>query len=203
MSIITVSRQYGSGGKELAERLAKQLNYDYYDKNVITEIAKKTSLDEKYVKSNIEKSATAYPSHFGRGSFYSPIIAEGAITVAVAQREILKSLAKKGNAVFVGRAADLILSEFKPFNIFVCADNAARIARLKRVIDGFDKLSDKEVQRKMLSIDKERAKCREMYSDTKWGDPLTYHLIVNTTGADIKSLVPALADYVLGWFNGK
>ena len=203
MRIITVSRQYGSGGKELAERLAKKLGFDYYDKNIITEIAKKTSLDEKYVKDNLEKSATAYPSHFGRGSFYSPIISEGAITVAVAQREILKSLADKGDAVFVGRAADLILSEYKPFNIFVCADNAARIARLKRVVDGFDKLSDSKVQRKMLSIDKERARCREMYSDTKWGDPLTYHLTVNTTGADIEKLIPAIADYVLGWFNGK
>ena len=55
----------------------------------------------------------------------------------------------------------------------------------------------------MLAIDKERAKCREMLSDTKWGDPLTYHLTVNTTDADIEKLIPALADYIMRWFDGK
>lgn len=201
MKLITVSREYGSGGRELAEKLAEKLGFTYYDKNIIKEISKKTSLDETFVENNLEKGVTAYPSHFGRGSYYSPIIRKDAIDVAVAQREIMLSIAKRGDAVIVGRAADVILKDEKPFNIFVFASIEARINRCRNKVEGFDKLTDKEIRKKMLAVDKERAKCREMLTDSKWGEREAYHLMINTTDKDIDKLIPAIAEYATEWFN--
>jgi len=203
MRIITVSREYGSGGRELAEKLAEKLDFKYYDKNIITEIALKTNLDEAFVGNNLEKSAKAFPSHLGRGSYYSPILSQGAIKVAVAQREILRSLANSGDAVFVGRAADIILSDFAPLNFFVYSDMASRIARCRKVVPEFEGLTDRQAEKNILRVDKERAKCREMLSETKWGDRSCYHLMISTSGLNIADIVPALADYALEWFNGK
>ena len=203
MRIITISRRFGSGGRELAEKLAKNLGFAYYDRNIITEIAKKTSLSERFITDNIEKSFTAYPTHFGRGSFYSPLIDKNAIAAVVAQKSVMTELAAKSDAVFVGRAADVILAEFKPFNIFVCAERQARIERCRNRVQTFAGLSDREILKQMDKVDAERAKCRRLYSDKKWGDPVSYHLTVNTTGIDIDAIVPAIADYVKGWFDEK
>ena len=203
MKIITVSREYGSGGREFAEKLAAKLGFQYYDRNILGEIAKKTALDETFVKKSSEKSVTAYPSHFGRSSFVTPIISQGAISVAVAQRETILSLAKKGDAVFVGRAADVILREFKPFNIFVYADKSARVARCREKVAGLNELSDKEIIKRMTETDKERAKCREMFTEIAWGDKSAYHLMINTTGVNIDAVAGAVADYVTRWFDGK
>ncbi len=201
MKIITVSRQFYSGGRDFARELAKTLGFDFYDKAIITEIAQKTELDEKFVKDNLEKGFSAYPTHFGRGSYYSPIINTAAINVAVAQREIIKSIAERGNAVIVGRGADVILKEYNTLNLFVYRDIEERIQRYRLSFNDDD--SDRRIKNKLLAVDRERARCREMTTDTKWGDKDCYHLMINLTGLNDRSVVKAVAQYATEWFDEK
>ncbi len=202
--IVTVSREFGSGGRELAEKLAEKLGFKYYNKSIITDIAKQTDYSEDYVKNKMEKSVTAYPAHFGRASFYSPIIEKGAIGVMVAQRDVIKKIASDGDCVIVGRGADVILAEFEPFNVFVYADESSRIARCRSVYEEeFKGLSDKEVLKKLNRVDKERAACRAMFTDSKWGDRNAYNLMLNTSGMSIDTLAEMTAKCVTEYYDEK
>ncbi len=200
MKIITVSREFGSGGRELGKRLAESLGFNYLDREIITEVAKRTSLDEKFVESNLEKGMQAYPMHFGMSFSLVPILNQSAIDCFVAQNEILVELAKKGDCVIVGRSADVILSEFNPLNLFVYADMQSKIERCKKRMKD-EQLSDKELAKKIKQIDKERAKSRKLFSDTEWGDRHNYHLMINTTNKEIAKIIPALKQFSLEYFN--
>ena len=200
MKIITVSREFGSGGRELGKRLAESLGFNYLDREIITEVAKRTSLDEKFVESNLEKGMQAYPMHFGMSFSLVPILNQSAIDCFVAQNEILVELAKKGDCVIVGRSADVILNEFNPLNLFVYADMQSKVERCKKRMKD-EQLSDKELAKKIKQIDKERAKSRKLFSDTEWGDRQNYHLMINTTNKEIENLIPAIKQFSLEYFN--
>ena len=194
-TIITVSREFGSGGRELSRRLARELGYDYYDKEILTEIAKKTSLSEDYVRQVLEdKPHGLYPITTGRSFMYvdtQPL--QQASAVFNAQQEIIRDLAGKSSCVIVGRCADYILRDENPFRIFVYASMESRIARTRsRAAEG-ETLTDKEYQRQIQNIDKARAKYYSFYTDMKWGDKYHYDLCINTTNQDIPKLVPYLA----------
>ena len=131
MRIITISREFGSGGRELGKRLAEQLGFNYFDREIITEIAKKTELDEHYIDSVLEKGITAYPIHIGQTFAGVSTINHTPIEVLVAQQKILKELAEQGDAVFIGRSADAILKDYNPLNIFVYAEMESKLARCK------------------------------------------------------------------------
>lgn len=203
--IITVNREFGSGGRELGERLANALHIPCYDHEIIVMIAKKHGFDENYVAHVSEKSIqTAYPIKIGnRFTTTLNYATKQEIVIAVEQRKIIESLAKQGDCVIIGRCADVILQEYNPFNIFVYAEVAAKRNRYIDRASASEKLTIKELERKMREIDKNRASHRSFYSDTKWGEKSNYHLCVNTTGKEIESLVPAIAEYIKCWFEQK
>ena len=103
--------------------------------------------------------------------------------------------------MIVGRNADVILAEQKPFCIFVCADKETKIRRCIERADKGENLSRKEIINYMQRIDKNRAKTREMLAGGKWSDCSTYHLVVNTTDWNIKNLTLAVAEFVSRWFG--
>lgn len=193
--IITVGREFGSGGRELARRLAENLNMDYYDKEIITEISKHTSLSEEYVKQVIEhRPHYLYPITTGQSiSYVGEYAFQQVQTIYGAQSEIIKSMAEKSDCVIVGRCADYILRDYNPFRLFVYADIESRIKRcMERAAEG-EKLTEKEMKRHILALDKERAKYYEFYTDRRWGDKLNYDLCINTSFLEIKKLVPEIA----------
>ena len=202
MGIITVSREFGSGGREVGKRLADELGYAYYDREIVTAIAQKTKLDEGYVASALEGGMfRAVPVHFGRTFSYSATFRSGATNLFVEQHKIIRELAARGNCVIVGRAADAILEEYHPFNLFVYADMDAKVKRcMDRAPEG-EQLSEREMLRHIKKVDSDRAKYYEMFSDTRWGAKEGYHLCVNTTGANIKALVPVIAQYACTWME--
>lgn len=132
MKIITISREFGSGGRELGKRLADMLNVAYYDTEVITEIAKQTNLDENYVSTISEKGVPSFNFHFGHT--FGATINQTAMDVVVAQHKVVKELAKKGDCIIVGRCADKILQDLKPLRIFVYADMQSKIKRCREKI---------------------------------------------------------------------
>ena len=201
MRIITLSREFGSGGREVGKRLADELGFNYYDREIITGIAKDTALDEKFVAHALEKGVNLYPLHYGV-TFTIPAVNREVIDVMVAQQKIIKELASKGDCVIVGRSADVILADEKPYNIFVNADMEAKIARCK-LRDGAEGLTDKEIKRRITEIDKGRMDSRAMFTSARWGDKLCYNVMLNTTNADIKALIKPLSELALSYFTKK
>ncbi len=196
--IITIGREFGSGGRELGQRLAESLGIAYYDKEIITEIAKRTELSERYVKSIVErKPVFTYPIHSGRSfmSLNTSYVVQSSAVYAE-QCKLLKELAEKSDCVIVGRCADHVLKEYDPFRIFVYADMENKIARCKRREEKNAEKSDKEIKKLIKSIDKHRAQYYNFYTGEKWGDRLNYDIFVNTTNADIAEIAPHIAKMI-------
>ena len=201
--VITISREFGSGGRELGKRLAEELGIHCYDHEIIELIAKEHGFDERYVANISEKCIeAAYPMTIGHRLAMPPVqIMDQGFQVAAAQQQIIENFAKQGDCVIVGRCADVILKDYHPLNLFVYADKEAKIERCLRRAPAGEKLTRGDIERRMRQIDRGRAQYREMYADSKWGAKETYHLCISTTEKYIKEIIPGLAAYVRCWFS--
>ena len=205
MKIITLSREFGSGGRELGKRLAEELGIHCYDHEIIELIAKEHGFDERYVANISEKCIeAAYPTTIGHRFAMPPVqIMDQGFQVAAAQQQIIENFAKQGDCVIVGRCADVILKDYHPLNLFVYANAESKIQRcIDRAPEG-EHLSRNDIARRMKQVDKNRAQYRQMFADSKWGAKETYHLCVNTSGHQIKDLIPGLAAFVRCWYGEK
>ena len=205
MKIITISREFGSGGRELGKKIAELLGYDYYDRQILTTIAERHDLDENYVEYALNNHAwQTVPLTFSH-SFISPVVIGSPQTgLLIEQRKVIDEIAKAGkDCVIVGRNADVLLSEYNPFNIFVCAEMDAKIKRCKERAEDSEHLTDKELKKKIQRIDKNRARTRYLISDKDWGHRKSYHVIINTTDWDLDALAKCLADMINRWSNEK
>ena len=203
MHIITIGREFGSGGRELGKRLADELGYDYYDREIIDSIAEKHEMSSDYVEKTLEGGNwSKFTFTFGH-SFYAYDALQSVKSKLVnEERKILEEIAKRGrDCVIVGRNADVTLAEYEPFNIFVCADMDARIERCRSRASSDENMTDKQMEKNIRSIDKNRADSRSFITDRKWGDKNSYNLIVNTTGREIKKITPAVAEYINCWYK--
>lgn len=194
--IITIGREFGSGGREFGRRLAEELGFEYYDKEIISAIAEKTSMSQEYVQEILEgKPHHLYPITIAQSMFIADnYYIQQEQSIYLAQSEIIRELAQKSNCVIVGRCADFILKDLKPFRIFVYADMDSRVKRcFERNSDSQKHLTEKEIRKQIASIDKNRAKYYDFYTGNKWGDKINYDLCINTTGFVIKDIVSVIA----------
>ena len=113
------------------------------------------------------------------------------------QSRIIREMAEGGDCVIVGRCADYILAEYKPFRIFVYADMESKMERCRAKGPEHEKFSDKELRQHIQAVDKHRASYYEFYTGQAWGDKLHYDLCINTTNTVIKDMVPHLAKMFL------
>ena len=196
--IITISREFGSGGRELGRRLADTLKIEYYDNEIISEIAKHTSLSESYVKQVLENSPhQLFPITIGRSFMYTGAHSmELAQSIYRAQHDIISDLADKSDCVIVGRCADYILREKNPFRIYVYSDIESRVERcMAHKREDEKDFTEKDMRQRILSIDKNRARYYQFYTASDWGDKLNYDLCINTSGKVIKEIVPVIAKF--------
>lgn len=203
MKIITISREFGSGGRELGKRLADTLGFDYYDREIITAIAQAQGMDEQYVESALENHAwQQVPLTYGRSFSAIPMMQTPQTNLLVEQKRVLDGIARAGkDCVIVGRDADVLLAAEKPFSIFVCADMDAKVRRCtERAVEG-ENLTRRAMEQNIRRVDKARARSREMISDSKWGQGGSYNMTINTTGWDLKELTAAVADFARRWFE--
>lgn len=129
--IITISREFGSGGREVGKRLADELEMSYYDKEIITEISKETGMTEEYIKNISEKGIYPYAFQFAKSFAMYSGVQSNQTEILVAQQKILKEIAEKGNCIIIGRGADVILKEYNPMKLFVYSDMESKINRCK------------------------------------------------------------------------
>ena len=198
--IITIGREFGSGGRELARKIAETLGFAYYDREIITEIAKRTSLSENYVQ-NIAEQKPVIPFPINTGRTFWAVIPDYGQDVQKEQHAIIRELASKSNCVIVGRGADYVLRDERPFRIFVYSDDEAKLKRCREnSSDDYAKgeaMTDKELAKRIGQINDARAKYYDFYTGQKWGDKSNYDLCVNTSGcSDFEKLAKAIASII-------
>lgn len=196
--IITISREFGSGGRELGKRLAETMGLAYYDYEIIKGIADKSGLALTYVNSIVEHHMTEYyPIRVGRSfTVVNKPVTETAVFKA--QSELIKELAEKEGGVFIGRCADYILRERRPVRIMVYADLDSRLLRCREKAKSGERLSDEEMRRQIIAVDKRRSRYYEQYTGQKWGVKENFDLCINTSGVKIKEIIPGLVEYKKG-----
>ncbi len=203
MKIITISREFGSGGREVGKRLADLLGFDYYDREIISEVAKIGNFDEKYVEHVSESGyPTGYHLTYGRTLYYPHAQWDNSTRIIVAEQKALKGIAEKGrDCIIVGRCADVVLSDYKPFNLFIHADMNSKLERCKERMEYGENMTDAKLIKKIKSIDKNRSRHRDVISNIKWGRKEAYHLCINTTHIKPKEIAPVIADLANSYFN--
>ena len=175
--IITISREFGSGGRFIGEEVAKKLGIAYYDKNVINEIAEKSGLSPEYIQENAELSpkkglfAYAFSGRDITGKSVEDMVYE-------AQRNIILDLAEKEPCVIIGRNADYILKDRDDvLNVFIHGDMPEKIKR----ITGLYNVKEKEAVKMMADTDKRRRTNYNFYTDQNWGKASNYTLCLNSS----------------------
>ena len=206
MRIITVSRQFGSGGRELGKRLSDLLGWDYYDREIIQALAQKQGLDPEYVHRMLSSHGWHHYQLTYRQSFHQSMTGTWRQTeMLVRQREVIREIAGIGNdCIIVGRDADVILQEYHPFRIFVCAEMPSRIARCMQYEEKKkpeEQLTEKEVARNIRRIDRSRNLTREILTGKTVADGSVFDLTVNATNWNMKKLAEAVAEFSGRWFE--
>ncbi len=201
MNIITISRQFGSGGRELGKRLADGLGYDYYDREIIEAIAKSKRLDKDYVEKSLSSVAIKnIPISFGRTIM--PAYDAMTTDLLVEERRVIEEIATQGrDFIIVGRNADVILEEYSPFNIFVCAGMESRVERCLLHLRENEKADKKAMEKSIRAVDKARIRTRQIITDREWGRAESYHMVINTEGMEIKKLSYAVAGFLKEHFK--
>ncbi len=206
MRIITVSRQFGSGGRELGKRLSDLLGFDYYDREIIEALALKQGMDPETVRRELGSHGWHHYQMTFRNSFHQSVAGvPGQTGMLLAQREILLEIAEAGNdCVIVGRDADVVLHENHPFRICVCADMQSRLERCLRHEEKKppeERVPEKEILRNIRRIDRNRRRTREILTGKSAVDGSGFDLTVNASGWEIKKLAEAVADFSGHWFE--
>lgn len=197
LPVITISRQFGSGGHEVGEKLAKRLELPFYDKELIALAAKKSGFSEE-VFADVDEKATSsllYSMVMGSYAFGTrvPGINEMPINdkLFIIQSDIIKKAAAEGPCVIVGRCADYILREHPNcLNVFVHANKSARI---KRIV-GLGYCDEKKAPDFVTKKDKQRANYYNFYSNNRWDDLQNYDLTIDTSRFSVGLAVDMIID---------
>ena len=205
--VITIGRQFGSGGHEVGSRLAKKMGIPFYDK----EILRLTAKNSRFAESYLEKMDEQKPSFLNVGSAGlmsgagGTSSAQGALTqfynlspndqIFLETSKVMNSLAEKGPCVIVGRCADYILRGLDPINFFICADIQDRVAR-KLALEEHSDMSEQEMEKLIRQTDKSRSKYYEYYSHEVWGSADNYHMCINTSVVGVDGAVEIIMKFV-------
>lgn len=203
MRIITISREFGSGGRELGKRMADILGFDYYDSEIISAVAENSGFDEHYVETTLDNHGwQSFPITFQSTLASSAYIHSNKLELLLEQKKVIEQIAEIGkDCIIVGRNADVLLKKHNPFNIFVCASKEAKIKRCMSRANADEKVSESAMSRKIKRIDRARAHTRAILSNSVWGDRSQYHITVNTTDWDIKNMANHISNLALSWFG--
>lgn len=187
--IITIGREFGSGGAEIAKKLAEKLNIPCYDKDIIGKTAVETGLVESDVESREEflSPARKIASHFTLYNLYSNMTKDDKIYFA--QEKIIKNLANEGPCVIVGRCADYILRDRDDVvNVFIYSDFDKRVERIKAL--GVDEDPEFFIREK----DEQREDYYNFFTDMDWGKPHHYDICLNSGMLGIDKCVDILSN---------
>ena len=196
--IITIARQYGSGGREIGERVASLLNIPIYDKELITDVAAKGSLNEEVIKNAEESAANSLLYTLAMGSnvlgatmhfgYKMPLNDK----LFILQSEVIKEYAKNGSCIFIGRCADYVLrDEPDILRFFIYGDLDHREAR---VLARHPELKSSQIIDVINKTDKRRASYYNFYTGNKWGKYDNYDMAINSSTLGIEGTAHIIAE---------
>ena len=199
--VITIGRQYGSGGNEIGRKLAGELGIDFYDKNILRMNSDESGIKESYFHLADEKAGSRLLYRIVSGmtpemrepSFGSDLIS--ADNLFRFQSEVIRKLAEEQSCVIVGRCADYVLEDaddIELVRVFIYADMDARIRRVREK----ELYAPEDVRKNVKRIDKERRNYYRYYTGRGWADPENYDLLINTSTTGIKGSVRMIEEYI-------
>lgn len=203
-TIITINREFGSGGREIGKRLADLLEIPYYDREIVTQIAQRTQLAEEYVE-QMSESGPRFSFPITIGNHFYPSVDQSmtqANTIYAEQSKILTEISEKSDCIIVGRCANYVLESKKPLRIFIYADMDAKIARCRVNAPEDENLNDKQMKQKINGIDKDRASYYKFVTGSDWADHANYDLCINTSNISSKQAAQIIAQFVAA-FKGE
>ena len=197
--VVTISRQYASGGREVAEKLAKEYGVPFYDRTLIAKAAKESGFAEAAFD-NVEMKATnslLYSIAMGMNAYGSPDLGYTHLSlddrIYIAQSDIIRKVADEGPCIIVGRCADYVLRERKDVvNIFIWSSMPFRI---KRAIER-DGVEPDKAEETITRMDKRRANYYNYHAIEKWGVVTNYHLAIQNDFRGVDKTVEVIKQFI-------
>ena len=197
--VITISRQFGSGGRTIGKKVAEKLGIPYYDKELVDQVAKESGFSHEFIEEIGEYASVTSSFLFNIAVSAHPMGLIDTMSVSdklyVCQTNVIRDLAAKGPCVIVGRCADYVLRDdpnVALVNLFVHAPLAARIRRESARTN----TTPAEAEKRIRQVDKERAAYYNFFSSKRWGDAQAYDLCVNTDGLEISEVAKLVLRYL-------
>ena len=197
-AILTIGREYGSGGHEIGALVASKLGIPFYDREILTLAAKASGICEALFENHDEKTVPSYL--FSLSGALGEVPAIGATAelplnhrIFMAQFEAISHVAMEGPCVVVGRCADYVLRD-QPHvvNVFIYGDPGARAERIMRL----EGLARDQARDRVRKMDKQRQSYYNFFADGNWGHRSNYHLMVNSTGVTVEGAAEAIIAFV-------
>lgn len=196
--VITIGRQFGSGGRAIGKLVAEKLGIPFYDKEIIKHIAEESGFSQEILNDYDEKPTNSFLYSLSLGAYTYGNSITGipempmSDKIFVIQSDVIKNLAEKGSCVIVGRCAESILKdEVDSFSVFIHADFDSRIKRVSE----YDNISHDEAAEKIRKTDKKRASYHNYYSELKWGAATSYDICINSK-IGIENAAQLIIDYI-------
>jgi len=198
-TIITISRQYGSGGRFVGKLLAEELNIPFYDKEIIAMASEDSGFAQEFIKENEQKmkgiSSFAFTSGMWGGNLVNNF-ENIESKIYACEADAIEKIAKNGPCVIVGRCADYVLKDkYKCLDVFIHADMKDRV---ERVINIYRRTDDpKKAERLIKENDRMRARHYRYYTDSEWGASDNYHITLNSTVIGVENCAKILKEAYL------
>lgn len=194
--VITIGRQFGSGGRKIGEIVAQELGIPYHDRRSIDKIAEESGLGTAYIKAAEEKMPNE--TLFGSASFggvfspFTPYVPYSNIDkMYFTQSDIIRKLADEGPCVIIGRCANFVLRDYPgTFSIFIHASRKSRVGRIIRRYNIEPELAAAE----LAKVDKHRANYYSYYTDHKWGEARSYHMTLDSMRFGLDDAAKVIVD---------
>jgi len=198
--IITIGRQFGSGGRDVGEKVAEYFNIPFYDKELVELAAQKSNISKEALKEVDEHATNSFLYSLASGNYSmrginAPIYYEMPINdkLFIAQADVIKEVAKRGSCVIVGRCADYVLKDCDYVkSLFFYAPRKDCIERVMQQNGG----TKKDIEKKIDTIDKYRADYYKYYTGREWNDARNYDFCLDTTSLSYEKLVQVVKAYL-------
>ena len=195
--VITIGREFGSGGHEIGMKLAERLGIPCYDREIITMAAEEGGLDPKLIERNEEGAHRISEKGKSRMPFFSlSYTPDFSDAIYLQQCKVIKDLAEKGPCVIVGRCADFVLRNEGSINVFIAASMPYKIKRKRLVAIEKKDYTDEQMARYITDMNNARANYYNHYTGGKWGNSGTYHLCVHSDLVDVDGAVETILTYL-------
>ena len=203
-TIITIGRQFGSGGHEIGEKLAKEFGVPCYDKELLSRAAKESGFCEELIQTHDERPTNSFLYNLVMDTYSFGYNAAGMIDMPISQKvflaqfDAIKKMADEGPCIIVGRCADYALADYEnSLSIFIHADMSCK---LKRIMEKYN-LTENKAKDMITKKDRQRQSYYNYYSSKKWGASDSYDLSVNSSILGVDGTVNLLKQFIMDFEN--